>query len=797
MPSLYLPCSANRFFKSCVILVATSSSILTAMPQDAPFRRVATFPVYLNTDIDDETVAEIVAATDDGNTLVYTDSETEKLGFVDITDPASPLAGGAIDMPGEPTAVSVRGGHALVGVNTSTDFVNTSGVLVVVDIATKTIVRSIDLGGQPDSVAVSPDGRYAAVAIENERDEDLGTGAPPQLPAGFLVIVDLVGDDPMSWQTRDVDLTGVPTLFPEDPEPEFVDINRFNIAAVTMQENNHIALVSLVRGEVLLSFSAGTVDLENIDVNEEGLIDQTASLTDVPREPDAIAWVGAFGLATANEGDLNGGSRGFTNWNVFGQTLFDAGNEIEHGVARIGHYPEDRSSNKGAEPEGVEYGEYPGGRRYLFVGSERANVVFVYRLLGSGLFGAAKPVLFQILPTGVGPEGILAIPHRNLFVVANEVDDRGGKIRASLMIYRRTMGGGDYPSIVSADRDDVTGVPIPWGALSALAVSPADDANLFTAHDSFYGESRVFEMRTDGPNAPATIEREWPIRDAAGLLRFGLVRTKAVLPGTEDFDIGAIVNDDNSVNLDVEGLALVPDGSAFWAVSEGAGNLDAGVSDPDNRPFESPNLLLRLVPNPATGELDIASVIGLPLELLRNQLRFGLEGVAEAADGNIYVCFQRAWGTAGDPFDRARIASFSPSTRRWSFAYYPLDSPTSPNGGWVGLSEVVALPDGKLALLERDNQGGPDAAIKRVYTVDPSTVTFVEEGAGPIPVLVKTLEADLLARGSFESFAGLVFEKIEGMAVLSNGDVLIVNDNDGVDDNSGETRLMTVPSLFR
>ena len=29
---------------------------------------------------------------------------------------------------------------------------------------------TIDLGGQPDSIAVSPDGKYAAVVIENERD---------------------------------------------------------------------------------------------------------------------------------------------------------------------------------------------------------------------------------------------------------------------------------------------------------------------------------------------------------------------------------------------------------------------------------------------------------------------------------------------------------------------------------------------------------------------------------------------------------------------------------------------------
>jgi hypothetical protein len=64
--------------------------------------------------------------------------------------------------------------------------------LVVVDLATRTISTTIVLGGQPDSVAISADGRYAAIAIENERDEDMNDGEMPQPPAGFLTIVDLI-----------------------------------------------------------------------------------------------------------------------------------------------------------------------------------------------------------------------------------------------------------------------------------------------------------------------------------------------------------------------------------------------------------------------------------------------------------------------------------------------------------------------------------------------------------------------------------------------------------------------------
>ena len=65
-------------------------------------------------------------------------------------------------------------------------------------------------------------------------------------------------------------------------------------------------------------------------------------LNEVPREPDAVAWISPFRLATADEGDLDGGSRGFTFFDRKGQVRFVAGNGLEHQVTRIGHYPEDR-----------------------------------------------------------------------------------------------------------------------------------------------------------------------------------------------------------------------------------------------------------------------------------------------------------------------------------------------------------------------------------------------------------------------------------------------------------------------
>ena len=82
-----------------------------------------------------------------------------------------------------------------------------------------------ELGGQPDSIARNAAGDRVAVAIENERDEDLNDGGLPQAPAGFLVLAGFSGGALDCAGLVKVDLTGLAAVAPEDPEPEFVDFN--------------------------------------------------------------------------------------------------------------------------------------------------------------------------------------------------------------------------------------------------------------------------------------------------------------------------------------------------------------------------------------------------------------------------------------------------------------------------------------------------------------------------------------------------------------------------------------------
>ena len=258
--------------------------------------------------------------------LVYTDSPGERIGLVDLSDPAAPAPAGTIDVGGEPTAVTVVGNTVLAGVNTSESYTEPSGHIAAIDVAAGSMVPC-DVGGQPNSVAASPDGRFLAVAVENERDEEHDDGVIPQLPAGQLAILELDGDGrPTNCDAaRLVDLTGLAEIAPEDPEPEFVDVNSDNVAVVTLQENNHVALVDLASGEVTGHFPAGSVDLEAVDVEDDGIVAGTGSLAAVLREPDAVAWLDTERFVTANEGDYEGGSRGFTIFSSAGEVLYEFG----------------------------------------------------------------------------------------------------------------------------------------------------------------------------------------------------------------------------------------------------------------------------------------------------------------------------------------------------------------------------------------------------------------------------------------------------------------------------------------
>jgi DNA-binding beta-propeller fold protein YncE len=221
------------------LVLALSISTAYAQSNSYRFRRIATIPIVQNTCLNKTgqdltactakgTSAEIAAASEDGNTLIYTDALTGNIGFIDISNPASPKPAGVLAVSGDPTSVAVAGNFALIALSTGSDSANPAGNLAVVNLAVRSVVRTIPLPGQPDSVAVSPNRAYAAVVIENQRDEAfcvgfpaLGNsrdcraaggswGTPPQTPAGLLVRVVLTDlGNPNTWTTNSIPLTRI------------------------------------------------------------------------------------------------------------------------------------------------------------------------------------------------------------------------------------------------------------------------------------------------------------------------------------------------------------------------------------------------------------------------------------------------------------------------------------------------------------------------------------------------------------------------------------------------------------
>jgi hypothetical protein len=178
-------------------------------------------------------------------------------------------------------------------------------------------------------------------------------------------------------------------------------------------------------------------------------------------------------------------------------------------------------------------------------------------------------------------------------------------------------------------------------------------------------------------------------------------------------------------------------------------------------------------------EAAVTKCLTLPSDF-PDQVRYGFEGVAQDGD-YVVIAVQREWGDEEHP----RIAVYNQATDEWKYAFYPLDDVESQYGGWVGLSDIAPVGDGNFLVLERDSQGGPDAAVKRIYQINLGDYSF-DDGFVVSKESVKDLIEDL------ESGNGSVIEKIEGLAVTSAGDIWINSDNDGVDDNSGEQILMKV-----
>jgi DNA-binding beta-propeller fold protein YncE len=765
-------------------------------------------------------VAEIVSASPDGRTLVYTDSGAEAVGLVDISRPKAPRFVTSIEVGGEPTSVSVtKGGKAVVAVRR--DVLEEGappelkpGALLVIDLASGAVEAEHEIGHHPDSVAtgVWKGTPYAVVAIENEPvvvdgDGNLTDEEEPGHPGdvsgpGIVQVVNLA-----DGTVHDIPLAlGEGFAFADDPQPEFVDINK-RTAIVSVQENNGYVAIDVPRalrglgaGAILRSFGAGTAVDRKADLQDDDTVSFTenypSDVADEPhaglRFPDAIAFTknGRYVLS-ADEGEFDyTGGRGWSVRSREGDLVWQDGGSLERAAVMHGLYPDGRSDAKGIEVEGVETGTF-GRTEYAFVGSERGSFVAVYKMWKDG----SEPRLVQLLPTGVGPEGILAIPGRKLFVTS---DEETGDISI--------FGGVPYVYKGTKKRPVVRSMSVrtPWSAVSGLAGDATKSSVLWGVPDNAL-PSELYRIDLDGKPAKLTSraitkDGEQARYDLEGIVadtsmaaprppralakhRTAAKRARSSYRRASQKGQVALARRAKRALTFHRARIRTHTQTGFWLAQEGNAAFGedsylANLLIQVNRKGE----VLKEIPLPAEIDSPTGGVI-------RGN---GFEGVTLSHDGRyLLAAVQRDYASDAD-VDGARhtrIARYDLKNESWDFFLYPLDGPVAE--GWVGLSEIVSVGRDRYLVIERDQQVGGAAEVKRIYEfglkdVEPTDGAPIPEGTTPEDLAGKVVQKALY-QDVVEEFGP--FEKLEGLAITRSRNVWGNVDNDGGEHESRFLRL--------
>ena len=755
---------AAASFSALLAIVASSTSSGFAnwntkyWANEKNFNRISSFNVSDNlpkgSKSTTKTSSEVVTASEDGKTLMYTDSDLGVVGLVDISDPAKPKALGVVELEAEPTGIAALGNNAYIGSNTSESYTNPSGALVQYNLETRKAVKECDLGGQPDSVFVSPDGTFLAVAIENERDEEYKNGFIPQIdeegkqinPPGYVSLVKLNKRGKIQCNSiKKVDLTGLSEIAPSDPEPEFVAINDLGETVVSLQENNHLAVIDK-DGNVISHFSAGVVkQMAGMDTKKDGAHKFKSKLKNVRREPDGLTWIDNDHFATANEGDYKhidpnqakrGGSRSWTIFKKDGTVVYEDANRLERAIAQIGHFQDGRAGKKGVEPESVTYSKI-NGTPYLFVGAERAGIVAVYDITELN-----QPLLTQLLPSGIGPEGFVAIPERGLIASANEKDynKKEPGLSSHVTIYQLQDAPASYPHLTNENGLEF----VSWGAISGMVAG--DDGKIYAVNDgTFKTQPRIYVI--DPSSSPALLERAIDIK----------------------------LDGKTALFMDQEGITTDGNGG-FYISTEGIKKkLD-----------EHPPAIYHV-----SSDGEILEKITPPPSYLNYAKNPGFEGITRNGD-ILYIAQQKPWGD--DTFNTTKILSYNLKTKQWGAVNYQLDRIKK---GGVGISELT-YHDGALYVIERDSFYGKKAKLKAIYKIDLDDVIFegLQTNIPPrlYPLVEKELVTDL--KPVMKSTGGFILEKVEGLAITSDGQAWISTDNDGTGKKStGETLFLNIGKI--
>lgn len=297
---------------------------------------------------------------------------------------------------------------------------------------------------EPEYIAVSPDGKTAWATLQEANAAaviDISNLATPSiteiLPFG-LKDHSIIGNE-LDATDRDgpkIDIRNWPVkgIY----QPDAIASYSFNGKAFYVTANEGDDRNDFIDGEETKRLSSGSIVLDpEIFPNAADLKSQIGRLTVTP-----------FGAQTNEEGELQEilalGGRSFSIWNEQGQQVYDSGSDFERITARLNplffnasndnNDIEDRSDNKGPEPEGITIGKIA-GRTFAFIGLERIGGIMVYDISNPQSARFVQYINTRDFTKEVddssagdlGPEGLAFIPAASspngkpLLAVGNEV----------------------------------------------------------------------------------------------------------------------------------------------------------------------------------------------------------------------------------------------------------------------------------------------------------------------------------------------------------------------------------------
>ncbi|MES2779633.1 MAG: choice-of-anchor I family protein [Bacteroidota bacterium] len=542
------------------------------------------------------------------------------------------------------------------------------------------------------------------------------------------------------------------------------------------------------------------------------------------------------------------GGRGFSIWNATtGALVWDSKDEFERKTLAMfpanfntGHTTnalDDRSDNKGPEPESVTVGKIKDST-YAFVALERIGGIMIYNItiptapyfvqyINTRDFSVTPNQTNLVTVGDLGPEGIVFIPAsesptgENMIMLSNEVSstvafytvntpETDGITKLQDYTNRTSAAIGTFQGINYKEAGFSTLFPIPntngtefWTCSDRGVNIDCANANLAgcrPTYDKMYAfpsyVPKIHRIRIAGDSIhilqTITIKRPNGTGSSGIINPTGLGSTATEVASTDtvlncaNFSLKTTPKD--TFGIDPEGLVVDKNGN-FWLCEEGGATIwklnPNGVLIKRYTPYAN-----------LAGVQAVDAAIDTVFKYRKNNR--GFEGISIAPNGKIYSMIQSPLlyptQTIGDNTRVHRIIEIDPATGNQRMLVYLNDGVIGAAGAnqirlsdWK-IGDMAAVNDSTFLVLEAALRGTTD--IKRLYQININQATAVHSGLyggltveglvdstglanNGIKAVTKKLVIDLLASGW-----PAVLDKAEGLAIINDSTVAIGNDND-------------------